>query len=229
MNAVTDKANSPTSRSPISSWPTGAARRSRSPRPRCPASWRSARSSRREQPLRGARIAGIAAHDDPDRRADRDAAGARRRRALGVVQHLLDAGPRRRRDRRARHAGVRVQGRDARRVLGLHAPDLRVGATDGRPEHDPRRRRRRDAARAPRHAGRDRPRRASRIRATRRRPSLFAAIAKRRSPTIPTFYSTLQGRHQGRHRRDDHRRQAPLPDAQGRPPRLSRRSTSTTR
>ena len=39
----------------------------------------------------------LAAHDDPDRRADRDAAGARRRRALGLVQHLLDPGPRRRR------------------------------------------------------------------------------------------------------------------------------------
>ena len=41
--------------------------------------------------------------------------------ALGLVQHLLDAGPRRRRDRRDRHAGVRVEGRDARRILGLHA------------------------------------------------------------------------------------------------------------
>ena len=60
-----------------------------------------------EQPLKGARIAGCAAHDDPDRGADRDAAGARRRGALGVVQHLLDAGPRRRGDRRERHAGVR--------------------------------------------------------------------------------------------------------------------------
>jgi adenosylhomocysteinase len=46
-----------------------------------------------EQPLRGARDRGLAAHDDPDRRADRDAAGARRRRPLGVVQHLFDAGP----------------------------------------------------------------------------------------------------------------------------------------
>jgi adenosylhomocysteinase len=43
----------------------------------------------------------FAAHDHPDRRADRDAEGARRRSALGLVQHLLDAGPRRRRDRRA--------------------------------------------------------------------------------------------------------------------------------
>ena len=42
----------------------------------------------------------LAAHDDPDRRADRDAEGARRRRALGLLQHLLDPGPRRRGDRR---------------------------------------------------------------------------------------------------------------------------------
>ena len=48
-----------------------------------------------------------------------------------------------------------------------------------RAEHDPRRRRRRDAARAPRRAGGDRPRRASRIRRARRRSALFAAIAKR--------------------------------------------------
>jgi adenosylhomocysteinase len=73
-----------------------------------------------EQPLRGARDRGLAAHDDPDRRADRDAAGARRRRALGVVQHLFDAGPRRGRHRRARHAGVRVQGRDARPNTGTY-------------------------------------------------------------------------------------------------------------
>ena len=45
---------------------------------------------------------GIAAHDHPDRRADRDARGAGRRRALVLVQHLLDAGPRRGRHRRTR-------------------------------------------------------------------------------------------------------------------------------
>ena len=43
---------------------------------------------------------GLAAHDDSDRRADRDARRARRRRALGVVQHLLDAGSRGRGGRR---------------------------------------------------------------------------------------------------------------------------------
>ena len=55
---------------------------------------------------------GQPAHDDSDGRAHRDAGRARRRRALGVVQHLLDAGPRRRRGRR-RPPG---DGRHARRT-----------------------------------------------------------------------------------------------------------------
>ena len=57
------------------------------------------------QPLKGARIIGLAAHDDPDRRADRDARRARRRGPLGLLQHLLDPGPRggRRRRRSRRH------------------------------------------------------------------------------------------------------------------------------
>ena len=37
----------------------------------------------------------LAAHDDPDRRPHRDARRARRRGALGELQHLLDPGPRR--------------------------------------------------------------------------------------------------------------------------------------
>ncbi len=73
-------------------------------------------------------------------------------RALGLVQHLLDAGPRRRRHRRGRHAGVRHQGRVAEGLLGLHPPHLRLrpqGLEGRRPEHDPGRRRRRHAADAP--------------------------------------------------------------------------------
>ena len=87
----------------------------------------------------------LAAHDHPDRRADRDADGARRRRALGLLQHLFDAGSRRRRDRRRRHAGLRDQGREPEGILGLHPPHLRMGRRR-RPEHDPRRRRRRHHA-----------------------------------------------------------------------------------
>ena len=60
----------------------------------------------------GAPHHGLAAHDHPDGRAHRDPHRARRRRALGVVQHLLDPGPRRRgRGRRA--------GRHHRRPRGV--------------------------------------------------------------------------------------------------------------
>jgi adenosylhomocysteinase len=52
----------------------------------------------------------LAAHDDPDRRADRDAGCPGRRRALGHLQHLLDAGSRRRRHRRRRHPVFAVKG-----------------------------------------------------------------------------------------------------------------------
>ena len=71
-----------------------------------------ARGIRHEAAAQGRAHRRLAAHDDPDRGADRDAEGARRRCALGLVQHLLDAGSRRRRDRRRRHAGVRDQGRE---------------------------------------------------------------------------------------------------------------------
>ena len=97
----------------------------------------------------------LAAHDDPDRGADRDAGRARRRGPLGVLQHLLDPGPRRRRDRRAGHPGVRDQGRDAGRILGLRRPHLRLGSGHDL-QHDPRRRRRRDHVRAVGRAGRGR-------------------------------------------------------------------------
>ena len=53
-----------------------------------------------KQPLDGRADHGLAAHDRADGRAHRDARRPRRRRALGVLQHLLDAGPRRRRGRR---------------------------------------------------------------------------------------------------------------------------------
>ena len=73
------------------------------------------------QPLRGARIAGSL------HMTIQTAVLIESLKALGFLQHLLDAGPRRRRHRRHRHAGVRLQGRDAGRVLGLHPPHLRVG------------------------------------------------------------------------------------------------------
>ena len=91
-----------------------------------------------KKPLAGARVMGSPAHDDSDRGAHRDADRARRRRALGVVQHLLDAGSRGRGRRRRPsgngrhgegsegHAGVRVEGRDARGVLVVHGAGARV-------------------------------------------------------------------------------------------------------
>ena len=97
----------------------------------------------------------LAAHDDPDRRADRDAEGARRRRPLGLVQHLLDPGPRRRRDRRGRHSGLRRQGREPRGILGLHRQDLPVGRWRLL-QHDPRRWRRRHHVHPDRRARRSR-------------------------------------------------------------------------
>ena len=101
---------------------------------------------------------GLAPHDHPDRRAHRDARRARRGRAVGVVQHLLDAGSRGRgrrgrpaRDegharRAARHSGVRVEGRVARRLLVVHEGSARL-ARRLRSHADRRRRRRRDAVR----------------------------------------------------------------------------------
>ena len=63
-----------------------------------------------EQPLRGARIAGSLHMTIQTAVLIETLQGARRRGALGVLQHLFDAGPRRRGDRRRGHAGVRAQG-----------------------------------------------------------------------------------------------------------------------
>ena len=83
----------------------------------------------------------LPAHDHPDRGADRDADGARRRRALVVLQHLLDPGPGGRSDRRRRHPGVRLEGRERGRVLVVHRAD-RQRPERLAPQHDPGRRRR---------------------------------------------------------------------------------------
>ena len=102
---------------------------------------------RRSPAAQGRAHLGLAAHDGPDRRADRDAGRAGRRGPLGLLQHLLHPGPRRRRGRRrpARHArgaqgrpGVRVEGRDARGVLVGRRADADLAGRAG--EHDPRRR-----------------------------------------------------------------------------------------
>ena len=109
---------------------------------------------RREQAARRHADHGQPAHDHSDGRPHRDAGRPRRRRALGVVQHLLDAGSRRRRGRRRPeghaaepdgHPGLRLEGRDARGILVVHERGDRVAGRQ-RPDLHRRRRRRRDAA-----------------------------------------------------------------------------------
>ena len=156
----------------------------------------------------------LAAHDHSDRGADRHAQRARRRRALGFLQHLLDAGPCGRRDRGGRHAGLRREGREPRGLLGLHPPHLRVGGRR-HAEHDPRRRRRRDHARASRPACREGRHGLPRQAFQRGRRS-----AVRRDQEAAQEQARLVRRacqeHQGRHRGDDHGRAPPLPDGEGR-------------
>ena len=79
------------------------------------------------QPLKGARITGSLHMTIQTAVLIETLKALGRRGPLGLVQHLLDPGPRRRRHRRRRHARLRLQGRVARRVLGVHPPDLRVG------------------------------------------------------------------------------------------------------
>ncbi len=74
----------------------------------------------------------LAAHDHSDRRAHRDAGRTRRHGPLGIVQHLLHAGPRRCRNRRRRRPRLRLEGRDARGILVVHrsgAPPRRRSRT----------------------------------------------------------------------------------------------------
>ena len=157
----------------------------------------------------------LAAHDHPDRGADRDADAPRRRCALGFLQHLFDAGPRRRGDRASRRAGVRGQGREPGRLLGLHPPHLRMV---GRrlPEHDPRRRRRRHAAFAPRPAGGEQCGGAQSSR-QRGRGSAVRRHQEADQGSARLVHQARQGSAR-RHRGNHHRRAPALSDGQGRPP-----------
>ena len=168
---------------------------------------------RAEEAAEGRAHRGFAAHDHPDGRADRDAEGAGRRRALGLVQHLLDAGSRRGRHRQGRHAGLRDQGREPRGILGLHPQDLRVGRRR-RAQHDPGRWRRRHLAgpsRRPRGKGSDadcqpdQRRGGSPLQGDRQDQQGEARLVCQARPVD-----------QGRHRGDDHRRPSPLQHGEGR-------------
>ena len=84
-----------------------------------------------------------------------------------------------------------IKGEIAGRLLGLHPPHLRVrrqGHEGRRPEHDPRRRRRRHAADAPRQARREGRLAARQPRPARKRRCLFAAI-KAKLAEDPTWYT----------------------------------------
>ena len=79
-----------------------------------------------KQTLKGARIAGSLHMTIQTAVLIETLEGARRRHPLGLVQHLLDPGPCRRRHRRGRHPRVRDQGREPRGILGVHPQDPRV-------------------------------------------------------------------------------------------------------
>ena len=181
-----------------------------------------ARRVRSEQaPLRGAHL-GLPAHDGADGRPHRDPDGARRRGALGQLQHLLHPGPRRGgHRRRARwdargpegRAGLRLEGRVPRGVLVVH----RAGAVLARrrPDHDPRRRRRRHDARPQGRRGRE-----VRLGAGPGDGRLRGAggLLHPRGPHPgrgPAEVDLDRQRHQGGHRGDDDRRPPPLRDAAG--------------
>src|SRR4030095_2310611 len=63
---------------------------------------------------------GLAAHDDPDSRVDRNADGSWRKRALGELQYFLDARSCRSSDRQARYLRFRVERRIAGGLLAVH-------------------------------------------------------------------------------------------------------------
>ena len=87
----------------------------------------------------------VAAHDHPDRRADRDAGRSGRFGALGELQHLLHAGSRRRGHRRRRRPGLRLEGRDPGRLLVVHVPGAQPPRRQGPATHRGRWRRRHPA------------------------------------------------------------------------------------
>ena len=81
-------------------------------------------STRREfadaQPLKGARITGSLHMTIQTAVLIETLTSLGAEVPLGVLQHLLHPGPRRRRDRRGRHPRLRLEGRDAGGVLVVH-------------------------------------------------------------------------------------------------------------
>ena len=169
---------------------------------------------RAAQAAQGRARDGIAAHDHPDGRADRDARGAGRRRALVLVQHLLDAGPRRGRHRRRGRSGLRLEGRDAARVLVVYGHGPLVSGRQGTAARRGRRRRRHPAD--PQGIqGRER-RLDARLHPFVLRGGGDSLDASDDSRGGRTEVAPHRGRVAGRERGDHHGRTPALPDAGGR-------------
>jgi hypothetical protein len=149
------------------------------------------------------------------------------------LQHLLDARPCRGRAGRRRHARCSpTRARTLERLLGLHAPHLRIrrqGHARRRPQHDPGRRRRRHAADAPGRQGRERPRQSWPSPAAKKSAACSAAIKAKLASWTPPGTAVKAARHHRRDRGNHHRRAAVERDvSQGHAGR-SAPSTSTTR
>ena len=184
------------------------------------------------QPLKRRADHGLAAHDDPDGRADRDADGARRARCAGAA--ATSSPPRttpRRRSRSAPTARRRspkacrsTPGRARRSRSTGGAPNrscagpVEDGTPGSRgPEHDPRRRRRRDAAGPQGHRVRGAPAPCpTRHGADSEEFQVILSLLTRSLGEDPQRWTKIGPGHQRRDRGDDDRRPPPLRDDPGR-------------
>ena len=177
---------------------------------------------------------GQPAHDGADGRADRDADRARRRRALGVVQHLLDPGScgggRRCRPTRdgwdsglsEGHPGVCLEGRDTCRGTGGARPKRSSGPTT-------RVRRSSSTMAATRRCSCTRPRSSSKAGkvpafnpdAEPEEWGVILDVIRQQLKRIPGRWTAVASRHSRCQRRDDHRRSSSVPDDGGRHAALS--------
>ena len=214
-----------TSRSPTCPSRAGAARRSSSPRSRCPASWPCGPSSPTAEPLAGARIMGSL------HMTIQTAVLIETLTTLGADVRWVSCNIFSTQDHAAAAAVVGPRRHpEAPRGVPVYAwkgesleeywwcTEQALRWPDGaRAQHDPRRRRRRHPA-GPQgrrvREGRRRPgRHRRRPRGVARHPRPAEAVAGHRARALDRH----RRRHQGRHRGDHHRRPPAVPDARGRP------------